>query len=327
MATPYGQDQQDEAFAFEQDAERQAGAGPREQVRRATTEITAAYILAAGSTTKAIPDTALTGFRAAVVRALSRIRWSIQPLLHHVALSGHRLGVDQAERITGSVRVEAALSRPLREAIAQVDAKAAADLADAVRVARVLPVDTYPRALTAAAKATSAVHRVEATTRWVANKAITEGTTAVAEAAGVGRLWIAEPGACLTCLAYAGEIAGPGENFPAGLTFGDYSTVSEPLDGPPAHPNCRCRTEPWLGTSPDFGVSLPNTLRREALRQVALGRSDYASDPAKVRAADRLINSPIALPDIVLTRAKNAVARGGFRGTGRTKKRPATGQR
>lgn len=325
--TPYGQDRLDEALAFEQDAERQLSAGPRQQVVRATTEITAAYILAAGSTTKAMPDTALGAFRAAVVRALSRIRWSVRPLLHHVAVSGHRLGAGQAQRVTGPVRVEAVLSRPLREAIAQLDGKAAAELAEAVRIAHTLPLDTYPRALTATAKATSAVHRVEATTRWVANRSITEGVTAVTEAANVARIWIAEPGACLTCLAYAGEIAEAGEMFPAGLTFGDYSTVKEPLDGPPAHPGCRCRSEPYLGHSPDFGVSLPNALRREALRQVAIGRSDYASDPAKVRAADRLIHSPIALPDIVLTRAKNAVARGGFRGTGRPRKRPATGQR
>jgi hypothetical protein len=310
--TPYGQDQHDEALAFEHQAAEQATAGPRRQVDAALAAVTAAYILAAGSTANPLPDLAGPGLRMKLVRALSRIGWSVRPALHRLAFAGHALGVRQGERITGPADVAPSLSRQLLDAIEQVDHKTAADLRAAVLAAQHLPLNSYPRIVAAASKAGQAVNRVEATTRWVTNRAVNEGTATVAEAHGVARMIINEPGACLTCLAYAGEIAEPGEDFPAGLTFGDYSTVKEPFDSPPLHPNCRCKCVPWVGASPEFGISLPNALRREAERQVALGRSDYASERARLRAADRLLQTPTGLPEIVKIRGRNAVRTGGF---------------
>lgn len=312
MTAPYGQQQADEALAYEHRAADQVTAQPQAQVNAALAAITAAYILAAGTTSAPLPAEAVSGFRATVVRVLSRLRWGVGPALRRQALTGWTLGVRQAQRITGPGRVPTDLSPELLAAIRDVDINAAQDLREAVLAAQVLPVDSYPRVVTATAKASGAVRRVEATTRWVANKAVNEGSTAVAEAHGMSRLWVTEVGACLTCLAYAGHVAAPGEPFPAGLTFGDHSTVKEPIDGPPAHPGCRCHAEPWIGTSPSFGVSLPNALRREALRQVALGRSQYASEPARVRAADRLLHTPNSLPDIVKIRGRRAVRAGTF---------------
>jgi hypothetical protein len=313
MTAPYGQARHDEALAFEDRSAQRTTAGPRKQVNAALAEITAAYILAAGSTTNPLPEAALPGFRVKLVRALSRLGWTVRSQLARIAGAGHALGVRQGEQIVGPTDVSPVLSRQLRDAIEQVDRKVADDLRDAMLAAQHLPVDTYPKVVRAASRVGQAANRVEATTRWVANRAINEGTAAVAEAHGVARIWIAEPGACLTCLAYAGHVAEPGEDFPAGLTFGDKSTVSEPLNAPPAHPNCRCRAEPYLGHSPDFGISLPNALKREAQRQVALGRSDYASEKARLRAADRLLRTPTGLPEIVKIRGRNAVRAGRFR--------------
>ncbi|HWB36092.1 MAG TPA: hypothetical protein VHA75_08715 [Rugosimonospora sp.] len=312
MTAPYGQQQADEALAYEHRAADQVTAQPQAQVNAALAAITAAYILAAGTTIATLPAGAVSGFRATVVRALSRLRWEVAPALRRQALTGWTLGVTQAQRITGPVRVPTDLSPELLAAIRDVDINAAQDLREAVLAAQVLPVDSYPRVVTVTAKASGAVRRVEATTRWVANKAVNEGSAAVAEAHGVSRILVTEVGACLTCLAYAGHVVGPGELFPAGLTFGDYSTVKEPFTAPPLHPHCRCHAEPYLGHSPSFGVSLPNTLQREALRQVALGRSQYASEPARVRAADRLLHTPTSLPDIVKIRARRAVQAGRF---------------
>jgi hypothetical protein len=184
-------------------------------------------------------------------------------------------------------------------------------LAAAQRLARTLDLRTHGDVTTLLARANQAVNTIGSTTRWVANRAVNEGAQAVADAAGVKRMWVAERDACLTCLAYAGNLADPGAPFPAGLTFGDSSVVKHPLMAPPAHPNCRCRVQPWLGTEPQFGVELPTALKREAQRSVLRGDSDYASRPAKQRAADRLLKTGLSgLPDIVKIRARRKVRAG-----------------
>ncbi|KFK87844.1 hypothetical protein IX27_18315 [Streptomyces sp. JS01] len=78
-------------------------------------------------------------------------------------------------------------------------------------------------------------------------------------------LWVAEPGACPACAAYAGRSVVAGRRFPAALSLDPRRTVfaTAPL-GPPLHPHCRCWTIPYSPTWPVDGTPLPALLRRAA---------------------------------------------------------------
>jgi hypothetical protein len=63
---------------------------------------------------------------------------------------------------------------------------------------------------------------------------------------GVRMLWVAEPGACPACAAYAGRSIRPGGHFPGGLSLDPKRTVFlTSIPGPPRHPHCRCVVIPW----------------------------------------------------------------------------------
>ncbi len=163
------------------------------------------------------------------------------------------------------------------------------------------------------ATARGALTTTDRTVRWAANRAIAEGATAVADDEGLSRVWVPEREACLHCLAYAGRVAKAGQPFPAGLTYGDRPLVDGPVANPPLHPNCRCRVQVWNGEDGnDSGTSLPEGLRREADRAVLRGRSRYASNPARVRAAERLLDAGVRAPKSVKKAAEDAIRRGGF---------------
>ena len=146
----------------------------------------------------------------------------------------------------------------------------------------------------------------------VINRAGNAGVTAVADAAGVPTVWIAEVNACVTCLAYSGRVAAPGRDFPGGLTYGATSTVAAPIPHPPAHPSCRCNVEP-LGDQ-----SYADSLRREADRSVLRGFS-LESEPMSVRikAAEKLLAEGVQAPKSVKAYAAAAVRRGEFTTRGR----------
>lgn len=139
-----------------------------------------------------------------------------------------------------------------------------------------------------------------------------EGATAIADAVKLPTVWVAEVNACVTCLRYSGEIAEPGEQFPAGLTYGRRSTVTEPVGVPPAHPHCRCTVEPL--NDPSYAAAL----RREADRSVLRGFSlESESMRTRVDAAERLLARDVTAPKSVLAYARNAVKRGEFTSRGR----------
>ena len=99
-------------------------------------------------------------------------------------------------------------------------------------------------------------------------------TTAAAHAAlivarylgpGVRLLWVAEPGACPACAAYAGRSIRPGGTFPGGLSLDPARTVFlTPIASPPRHPHCRCSVIPWHPNWRTRGVSLPVLLQQRA---------------------------------------------------------------
>lgn len=149
----------------------------------------------------------------------------------------------------------------------------------------------------------------------VINAAASLGAVHVAREVGGQLMWVSERDACLHCLAYAGQIVDPGEEFEGGRTFGDKPLSEAPLKGPPLHPYCRCRLSVWLGSREGVGdVEAPEALEREAWRTVLRGWSPYASEPARIRAADRLLdNLPGQMPKSVQEYARQAIKRGYFK--------------
>lgn len=133
---------------------------------------------------------------------------------------------------------------------------------------------------------------VRRTIAWAIHRAINGGAAQTADHYGARLLWISEPDACVICLAYAGHISTTDGHFPGGLSMDPHSRSNRAaaLDGPPAHPNCRCRAVPWL---PDWDTgpgSLPELLRERALVSVATGRRRPSeSHAARRRAAQALL--------------------------------------
>jgi len=281
----------------------------------AARRLAAEYIKAAGSLAAPLPPQAQDGLRAAVRRIIHALATgfvselpALVSRLAEITDGGLRLGAQVPGRPR---RLRLKASRELEAANAKLRKTLRDQAAAARKLADTGPLRRYSDVTAMVAKAQQAVNQVESTARWVANRAVNEGARATAEAADAPVLWLAERDACLTCLAYAGHLAEPGQPFPAGLSFGDSSTVTDPIDGPPAHPNCRCRLQPWFGTEPQFGIQLPQALQREAQRSVLMGASDYASRLAKLRAADRLLKTSLSgLSDTVKIRARRAVRAG-----------------
>lgn len=228
---------------------------------------------------------------------------------------GLRLGAGQAAEDAdfGRLPIMLGVDDATTQVIDGLDATIRTGLDRAARLAEHVTLASDADVTAVVAPALAATNKAAAATRWAANRTVNVGTAAVAEYLDADELWIAERDACLTCLALSGQVRGPGETFDASLTFADKPMPlfpignPLPLDHPPRHPGCRCRTRIWLG-----GSDLPQALQREAQRTVARGWSAYASEPAKLSAADRLLQHPSLLPATVRHRARRAVATGTF---------------
>lgn len=141
-----------------------------------------------------------------------------------------------------------------------------------------------------------------------------EGATAVADAAELPTVWVAEVNACVECLKYSGLVAKPGEKFPGGLTFGRKSYNPKAIKSPPRHPRCRCTVEPL--NSQEYA----DALRREAERSVLRGFSlESESMSTRLDAADRLVKSGVDAPKSVIKYAEKSVKDGEFPTRGRPK--------
>ncbi|MFJ3083045.1 hypothetical protein ACIPJG_25275 [Streptomyces halstedii] len=116
-------------------------------------------------------------------------------------------------------------------------------------------------------RARRAVTRIARHTAVAVTSAAAHAASAVARAIGptTRLLWVAEPGACPACAAYAGRSVVAGRRFPAALSLDPRRTVfATAPTGPPLHPHCRCWTIPYSPTWPVDGTPLPALLRRAA---------------------------------------------------------------
>jgi hypothetical protein len=129
-------------------------------------------------------------------------------------------------------------------------------------------------------------------------------------------MWRAETGACVACTSYAGSLAEPGDSFRPVVDVADASSKpTGPVWTPPLHPHCRCSLEPWTGPPGRLRRGdRPIILRRAAQLAIAAGRVQ-ASEPGRVRAADRLVKlaDELLIPKRAKRAARKAVARKRFR--------------
>lgn len=116
-------------------------------------------------------------------------------------------------------------------------------------------------------RARRAVTRIARHAAVAITSAAAHAAAAVARSIGptIRLLWVAEPGACPACGAYAGRSVVAGRRFPAALSLDPRRTVfATAPTGPPLHPHCRCWTIPYSPTWPVDGTPLPALLRRAA---------------------------------------------------------------
>lgn len=116
-------------------------------------------------------------------------------------------------------------------------------------------------------RARRAVGRIATGMAVVITSAVSHAAGLVARALGgdVRLVWVAEPGACAACAAYAGLHIKPGGKFQGGLSLDPKRTVfATAISSPPRHPHCRCDLVPWSPLWPLDGPPLPTLLRQRA---------------------------------------------------------------
>lgn len=249
-------------------------------------------------------------------RLLTPIRPAMRLPLESQVEKGIRLGQDQGWAWVSRKprpRIPGSTDAALVEAVDGVDRAARAVLDEALRLADLLDLGQEANVVTVAGKVTSSGKGAEGTTRWATNRAVNQGIADAARVAGLRLLWSAERNGCLKCQAYAGLAVATGEVFPVGLTLGTSPTTLGGVPYPPLHRYCRCRVVPYSGPdATELGEDTASGLRREAMRTVARGWSDYASRPERLRAVDKLLLSGFLLPKTVLARAARDRKRGTF---------------
>lgn len=251
--------------------------------------------------------------RDRLANRINAIEPRMQQQLRREVNTGLRLGWAQASLMPAPPELEH--NDPgLADAVDHIDERARDTLNRAMWAARIGPMSTESDLNTIAALTVKVVTDAKSQVRWATNRAVNEGSTLYAEDQGMRRVWVAERDACLHCLAYSGQIAEPGAEFPLGLTFATKALRPPPdgLPNPPLHPNCRCRVWPYEGGPAVREANVPNAsiataLAREARRSVLKGISAFASTPERLRAADRLLAAGAALPKTVQRRAARAV--------------------
>ncbi|WUH94571.1 hypothetical protein OG900_33445 [Streptomyces sp. NBC_00433] len=273
------------------------------------------------ATAGAVLDRIVAAVRAAVSRLLNRLdpqaRHAIRDALPAAVALGVQQGVEFLRAASGRGRRVPALrvSKALADEAARVGDLIADRRYRALTLLTRGHVTRWSDLLHAIGTARSAGAAVRGHTAWTIGRAVNAGLDAVAGAAHLARLWVAEANACVRCLAYAGRLADVEGHFPGGLSWDPRSRHigAAPIDGPPVHRWCRCRTIPWSDRWTTAGVPFPLALRREAHRSLAYGtRLATESRVARVRAARELLRTEHDLLPAVEARARTAVRTGRF---------------
>lgn len=304
----------DELRKLSEDTADTVVASLRERVETATRTLTALWITEFGdvSATPGLGERSVVTFAQSAVGTIGD---ALDPLvldedtLAKAERTAYTLGVEHGVR-TAPSPVQAVVPSPARYIdVRSPVAEQATEAMFAVSRSSVA-ANGYTAVTKATADARKAVTRVEATVATEIVTSATTGTVDVARQTGSPLVWIAERDGCLHCLAYSGQTTAT--TFDPYLSFDERAlgrghVLGAPLAGPPLHPNCRCVTELWDPKD----VGFVEGLQREARRSVLQGKAD-ASEPAKLRAADRLLELGSGLPKTVESKARRAVRDGRF---------------
>lgn len=285
---------------------------------------TGVYLASASSTRHKLPEFGQELLRRVLVEQLDHLIDEYNYAETRAVLRSAARDLIQAgaRDVDPDVRVRAATPLDLRWELPRLTAGMRADFKAARQLARHGKLDRYGDLVAVLAAARRAVNRADRTAAWVTHRAHNEGRMRAAariEAQGgtVSMVWRPERDACATCLGYAGAVASVGEPFTPVFTVGDVSARPVgPVYGPwDMHPHCRCSVEPWYEPADKVldPVDFPYALRREAQRSVASGQAQ-GSEPARVRAADRLLQlgEDLLINKTTQRKARRAVAAGGF---------------
>lgn len=317
----------DEAAQLEDATATEADGGADAALAAALTAALAAWVATFGTLGAAGTGVALAAYLARVRGDTSqatgdlgrRAAQAIERALPDAADMGARHAVDFAHRASGDqLGVPGVdVSRDALHAASALAGAVGEQLRLAARLLSPQMVSTlgWRGVVTALGAARRAVSMVRSTVAWSVHRAINDAAAQAATALDARGLWVSEPDACVRCLAYAGRLADRDGRFPGGLSLdpAQRSTTVAALDGPPAHPNCRCRLVPWRDEWAHGGTALPDLLRAQALRSVAMGRARPSeSNAARIRAARYLLAQRGSIPDRLRRHAQSAVAAGHF---------------
>lgn len=296
-------------------AETAAAAAATQRTKAEVVALTAAAVITYEA---ADSDDERSALVAALRQRLAGMEVSVKRVLIEHFLRAVGLGQRQAyqhlgERVPVNLRRDNYVPSLLPEVVTaaeDAEEKARSVLVDAGR--RLAVVEDVRDLEDGLARARQSLTPIERAATWGVNRSVAAGVTEVAQRERTGRLWVGERDACLHCLAYFGEVAGPFDVFPSGLTFGR-KPLSGPVPDPPLHPHCRCRIVLWRGEWEGAQGGYPEALKREARRSVARGWSlESESERSRLDAAERLLRAGARLPKTVEQYAARAVARGEF---------------
>jgi len=267
------------------------------------------------------------------------------PAMRQAVVDAQRQGVAYATRSLPDATAEQVFEdvvQATRDAASeQVLDDTTAAIADAVdqaqQFSRQTTIEKFSDVVQQVGKVAQTATAVERQTAVAVAQAHNDSIQKTAALRGAQLLWVAEPDACVVCLALSGHLADPsnGQWFDEEATFGKPGSAmsvwppNQPLKGPPRHPHCRCIPELWYGPAvapggpeetslynqPDVGanVDLPAALRREAKRSILYGWSvPSESSTVRIDAASRLLAKGAGLPKSVEARARAAVKKGKF---------------
>jgi hypothetical protein len=321
------QQQADEAARLEDATATEADAGTDAALAAALTAALAAWVATFGSLAAAGAGVELATYLAQVRADTDRATGGlgrragrvIERALPDAAQLGARHATDFAHRASGrrpdvpgvdvsrdALDAARALASTVREQLR---------LAGRLLSPRMVSVTGWRGVVTALGAARRAVSIVRSAVAWSVHRAVNGGAAQATAALGARGLWVSEPDACVRCLAYSGQLTDRDGRFPGGLSMDPASRTTRraALEGPPLHPNCRCRLVPWLDEWAHGRTALPDLLRAQALRSVAMGRGRPSeSNAARIRAARYLLARRGSIPDRLRRHAQSAVAAGHF---------------
>lgn len=191
------------------------------------------------------------------------------------AYTAAALGIQHASRITALLRGVPPPDIPpetgpiAERAAAGIPVAVAQEHTNALALLTTASLTAYGAAGVAAvfSRARRAVTRITQSVAVAVTSAAAHAVRIVADHLGPGvrLLWVAEPGACPACAAYAGRHIRPGGHFPGGLSLDPRRTVfTTSIPGPPRHPHCRCGLIPWHPAWLTTGTPLPQLLQQRA---------------------------------------------------------------